>query len=150
MCGCGPAFETVAPALLAGFLAWTAFHARPIVIAIFGGWAVVTGLVLIVRLRDRARPAAQEDIVVQYLAELEQQREARRWIWWWHFVPLFAGISYNTIAFGVATRQLDVVIAGAGACVTLAAMLVRLAALRKERLSAKIAQLRPFALAPPG
>jgi hypothetical protein len=84
-------------------------------------------------------PAGQA--LVHYVAELERQREARGLAWWWYFAPLFAGIGYNTIAFGIFARRPFPAVIGIAACLALAMLIVRAAARRRQRLADKIAQL---------
>jgi hypothetical protein len=132
------------PALVAAWFGLTANH--PVVSFVAGAWAAVT-VILIARrwLRDEvpapadALPARQ--VLAQYIAELERQRAASGLAWWWYFVPLFAGIGFSTIAFGVIAQRPLAAALGVVACAVLAALIVKAGARRRERLAEKIAQL---------
>jgi hypothetical protein len=139
--------ETIALAFPAMVAAWFGLTAdRAVVSVVSGFWAAVT-VALIARAWLRADPSIMPDaiperqVLKQYIAELERQRAARGLAWWWYFVPLFAGIGFSTIAFGVIAQRPVAAIAGLAAWVMLAAMIMRASARRRQRLTEKIAQL---------
>ncbi len=140
--------ETGALALPAGVAAWFALTAdRAVVSFVAGVWAGVTLSLVVHRWTGgsgRAMPdtLSANQLLSRYIFELERQRADGGLAWWWYFAPLFAGILFNTVAFGVAQRQLPVAAAGLGVCAALATLIVKAGDRRRARLTDKIAQLQ--------
>lgn len=133
------------PAVVAGWFALTAV--RPLVSLIAAAWAMVSFLLVVQRWWHDGSQAAPDALpprqsLTRYLAELERQRAAKGLAWWWYFAPLFAGIAFNTIAFGIVTQRPLTTLAGFAACLALMAMIAKLGARRRERLVDKIAQIK--------
>jgi hypothetical protein len=105
-----------------------------------GIWAGVTLSLIVHRwagggARALPDPLSGSRALSRYIVELERQRADAGLAWWWYFAPLFAGILFNTVAFGVAGRQPLAIAVGLGAC---SVLIVRAGARRRARLGAKI------------
>jgi len=133
-------FETAALGVLAAASGGYALFSSPVVALVAGLWAVVTLALIAWRLRRAGRQPTAE-CRAAFIAELTRQRDAGRAAWWWYFVPLFAGLAWNTIAFGVGAAQPAIAVVGSGACALLAAMIVQLGIWRKRKLGERIAEL---------
>lgn len=131
--------EATALSALALAMAWYALRASPVVAGVFGLWAALTLGFVVWRLHGHGRREFDggRDAC---LAELVRQRDAGRPAWW-YFAPLFFGLGWNTVAFGVGTAQPAIIVLGVGACALLGAMIVRLGAWRKRQLGERIAEL---------
>jgi hypothetical protein len=139
--------EVGALGTIAGVAAWFGLTAdRPIVSLIAGVWAAMTLLLVVHRWLRGGTHAVPETLTVrqaltEYVGELKRQRAASSLAWWWYFMPLFVGIGFSTIAFGLIAQRPLATITGVAASVAFAAMIVRVSARRRERLTEKITQL---------
>ena len=139
--------ETGALAVPAAAAAWFGLTAdRPIVSFASAAWAAVT-LMLIARRwwfgGAQAMPAAMpaRQALAHYVGELERQRATKGLALWWYFAPLFAGIAFNTVAFGLFAQRPLAALTGSAACIVLALMIARVDRRQRKRLADKIAQL---------
>jgi hypothetical protein len=139
--------ETAALAVLALFAGWLGLTAdRAAVSFVAGAWAAVTLILVAHRwhrenVRVSAGKLAIPEVLPRYIADLKLERSAKSFALWWYFVPLFAGIGFSTIAFGVISRQPMAGLAGLLTMAMLAMMIERLGACQRERLTEKITQL---------
>jgi hypothetical protein len=140
--------ETSALALPVGVATWFALTAeRPLVSFVAEIWAGVTLSLIAHRWAGGDARTLPDNLSAQqslsrYISELERQRAQGEPAWWWYFAPLFAGILFNTVAFGIAGQQPLVIAAGLAACAALSVLIVRAGTRRRVRLSDKIAQLQ--------
>lgn len=128
--------QTMALAALALVAVWFSLGARLIVAIVAGTLALCTAALIVRGYIERREGNAD------CLAELERQRDGRAVACWWIAAPLLAGLAYNVIAFGVATRAPVVVLLGSGASVTLIVLVAQMTGSRRRRLSAKLTLLR--------
>jgi hypothetical protein len=141
------AIEVGALGTMAGVAAWFGLTAdRPLISFIAGGWVVVTLALISHRWLCGGTHAMPDTLtarqsLTQYLTELERQRAASSLAWWWYFAPLFVGIGFSTIAFGIMAQRPLVAISGMAACLALSAMILRVGERRRARLTEKITQL---------
>lgn len=76
------------------------------------GWSFLTGyacILVYLALRGAARPAPLDadstTVRALYETELNRQSRQRRLMWWFWFVPLFAGLMTNLVMYGVSKEQ---------------------------------------------
>ncbi|HYE51297.1 MAG TPA: hypothetical protein VEB20_16990 [Azospirillaceae bacterium] len=112
------------------------------------GWSFVAGYILTVAylsVRGAARPlreeAGLEEACALYGAELARQDRLRRVMWWFWFVPVFAGLITNFIVFGM-NRGLPLRAAlGAGAVLLLGWFIARVNRDRRRAVEGRVEAL---------
>ena len=125
---------------------WADLRARPVVAAIGFAWGGLTLALIAYNLaRGAPRPLPREaglrGVVDLYRHALERQRRAIRFVWWWYYVPLFAGLGANLVAPGVRAGAPLPAFAGLACVAALATGIARLNRERTRQLERKSAEL---------
>jgi hypothetical protein len=142
----GRRIEAIAVLAICAVAAPFDWIAPPIVAAIGWSWiglSVILVWYLVARGSVRRLPAgiALTPLLALYRAELDRQRSLSHSLWWWYFVPLFAGLAINLIVPGIATRQPLPTLAGSSAVLLLFFFIAKLNHDRNRRLGERIAFL---------
>ncbi|WP_161630998.1 hypothetical protein [Niveispirillum irakense] len=82
-------------------------------------------------------PAARET----YQAELVRQNKIRRLMWWFWFVPLFAGLLTNLLMLGITKGDIVRLVAGMITLPMLGFFIIALNRIRTRNVAAKVAEL---------
>ncbi|MEO8307956.1 MAG: hypothetical protein ABI616_07940 [Pseudomonadota bacterium] len=138
--------ETIALTLLVAVAFWFDLHARPVVAGIGFTWIGLTLLLMTYNLtRGRVSPMDEQSdigkIITQYRKELDRQRRAIRFVWWWYFVALFAGLFINLLIPGIIQGRYVQAIAGVACILLLAYSIIKVNKQRRVQLADKIAAL---------
>jgi hypothetical protein len=142
--------ENTALAILVALGCWLDLGARPIVAAIGFAWNGLTLALMaynLTRGRPKPLPSSLElpDIASFYRSELERQRRAIRFVWWWYFVPLYAGLVTNLITPGLRDNRPLLTATGVGSLALLMATIAHVNRARRRQLEDKIAELSAIA-----
>lgn len=140
------AVETGALSLIVAVALWFCSTARPLVAAIGFSWIALTLLMVAHNLtRGRVRPLSGDlgltDKIAFYRGELVRQRGAIRFVWWWYFVPLFAGLGTNLIVPGLIAHQPAMMLGGIGCVALLGYVIGKVNKDRRRQIEDKIAVL---------
>lgn len=140
--------EMVALLLIIGISGYFLIRFNPPVAPL--GWSFLTGygcILVYLALRGAARPApldaGNETVRALYEVELKRQSRQRRLMWWFWFVPLFAGLMTNLVMYGVSKEQPLRIAGGCAAIFLLGYLIERLHRDRRHAVHAKISNLAP-------
>lgn len=138
--------ENGALAIMIPVAFWFDWHARPVVATVGYGWIAITLALIAYNLTiGRPKPlphgTSLPNVADFYRAELARQCRAIRFVWWWYFIPLFAGLITNLIAPGLRDSRPLLAIAGFAFAFALAATIDGVNRGRRRQLEDKITQV---------
>lgn len=138
--------EMVALSLIIGVSAYFLIRFNPPIAPV--GFSFLTGyacVLVYLALRGGARAlpldADAASIAALYQTELQRQSRLRRLMWWFWFVPLFAGLLTNLIIVGITREQPVRILGGCVAIFLLGYLIERLHSDRRQVVQQKIDNL---------